>query len=154
MGNNAMYSMTVGTQNTSVGGGSLRSTINGNNNTAVGFEAAVNGNHAQSTFIGSNINISTNRTNVSALGYGILNAQCTNHNQILLGNTAIGQIRAQVTGITAYSDARFKSNVSEDVKGLDFITRLNLLPITKILRSCTQIWGTPIQSFQNGSYRH
>ncbi|MBK8700516.1 MAG: tail fiber domain-containing protein [Saprospiraceae bacterium] len=143
VGNNAMYSMTVGTQNTSVGGGSLRSTTNGNNNTSVGFEAAVNGNHAQSTFIGSNINISTNITNVSALGYGIQNAQCTNHNQILLGNTAIGQIRAQVSSITAYSDARFKTNVSEDVKGLDFITRLKPVTYNENPEVLHQIWGTP-----------
>lgn len=143
VGNNAMYSLSIGTDNTAVGGSALRSTINGNNNTALGFESAVNGNHAQSTFVGSKIDISTNRTNVSALGYGILNAQCTNNNQILLGNTAIGQIRAQVTGITAYSDARFKTNVSNDVKGLEFITRLNPVTYNENPEVLHQIWGTP-----------
>ncbi|MBK7222936.1 MAG: tail fiber domain-containing protein [Saprospiraceae bacterium] len=77
------------------------------------------------------------------MGYGILNAQCTNHNQILLGNTAIGHIRAQVASITAYSDARFKTNVSEDVKGLDFITRLKPVTYNENPEVLHHIWGTP-----------
>ncbi|MBK7009416.1 MAG: tail fiber domain-containing protein [Saprospiraceae bacterium] len=115
----------------------------GSYNTFNGYYAGFNGNHNQSTLIGASIDISTNRTNVSALGYGILDAQCTADNQVLLGNTAVTDIRAQVTGITAYSDARFKTNVSEDVKGLDFITRLNPVTYNENPEVLHQIWGTP-----------
>jgi hypothetical protein len=62
------------------------------------------------------------------LGYGISNAECTGNNQVLLGNTSVTQIRASVPNLTIYSDARVKTNIHEDVHGLDFITRLR--PIT------------------------
>lgn len=102
-----------------------------------------NGNHNQSTFIGADINISTDRTNVSVLGYGVANAQCTNNNQVLLGNTGVGQIRAQVTSITAYSDARFKNNVQDNVPGLSFITRLKPVTYNEDPELLHRIWGTP-----------
>ena len=61
----------------------------------------------------------------------------------MLGNTAIIEIRAQVTGITAYSDARFKKNIREDVKGLDFITRLKPVTYNEDPTLLHKIWGTP-----------
>ncbi|MBK6566791.1 MAG: tail fiber domain-containing protein [Saprospiraceae bacterium] len=143
VGNNTMYSMTTGIENTGLGAGALRSTTNGNNNTAVGFESGINGNHAQCTFIGSSINISTNRTNVAVLGFNVQNAQCTANNQILLGNTAITHIRSQVISITAYSDSRFKTNVSHNVKGLDFIKRLKPVTYNQNPELLHRIWGTP-----------
>lgn len=143
VGNNTMYSMTTGTENTGLGAGALKFTTNGNNNTAVGFESGINGNHSQCTFVGSSININTNRTNVAVLGYGVINAQSTANNQVLLGNTSIAQIRAQVTSITAYSDSRFKKNISHNVKGLDFITRLKPVTYNENPELLHQIWGTP-----------
>ena len=143
VGNNSMYSMTTGIENTGLGQGALRFTTTGNNNTAVGFESGLNGNHSQCTYVGSSINISTNRTNVAVLGYGVINTLCTANNQILLGNTAITQIRSQVTSITAYSDRRFKTNVSHNVKGLDFISRLKPVTYNENPELLHQIWGTP-----------
>lgn len=132
-----------GNQNTAMGCYSLSMVTTGDNNTALGYEAATYGNHTQGTFIGSKINISTARTNVSVLGYGVLDAQCTNNNQVLLGNTAIGQIRAQVSSITVYSDGRFKNNISENVPGLEFIKRLRPVTYNENPEILHQIWGTP-----------
>jgi len=77
------------------------------------------------------------------LGYGITNAECTGDNQVLLGNTSVTQIRAQVTSITGYSDARMKFNVKEDVKGLEFIKKLRPVTFQKDPRLLHKIWGTP-----------
>jgi hypothetical protein len=77
------------------------------------------------------------------LGYGIANAQCTGNNQLLLGNTAITQIRSQVTGITAYSDKRFKTNVADNVAGLDFIMKLKPVTYNEDPTQLHKIWGTP-----------
>jgi hypothetical protein len=54
----------------------------------------------------------------------ILNAY---QNQAFIGNTSTQWIGGQTTWHT-YSDARIKNHIQEDVKGLDFITRLR--PVT------------------------
>jgi hypothetical protein len=102
-----------------------------------------NGSHTQVTALGADVSITTDRTNVTALGYGITNAQCTNNNQVLLGNTSVAQIRAQVSSITAYSDKRFKTNVAEDVKGLDFVMKLRPVSYNTNPELLHRIWGTP-----------
>ncbi len=152
-----------GNDNTAVGQASLNFNTTGNNNTALGQAALIhnqtgsdnvaigklagsgntNVNFNQCTFIGANSTPIVNRTNVTMLGYGIADAQVTNDDQVLLGNTAVTEIRAQVTGITAYSDERFKNNISEDVKGLDFILRLRPVSYNENPEILHQIWGTP-----------
>jgi flagellar motility protein MotE (MotC chaperone) len=63
-------------------------------------------------------------TNATAIGAGALvNAS----NKIRLGNAAVTVIEGQVP-FTTPSDGRFKFNVREDVKGLDFIMQLR--PVT------------------------
>ena len=93
--------------------------------------------------MGANSYPTVSRSNVTMLGFGITNAQVTGDNQVCLGNTAVTQIRAQVTGITSYSDARYKVNVKDNVPGLDFI--LKLKPVTFNVRPTElhKIWGTP-----------
>jgi hypothetical protein len=80
---------------------------------------------------------------------GVADAQCTSNDQILLGNTAITQIRAQITGITAYSDARMKFNVKDDVKGLDFIMKLKPVTYNEDPTVLHKIWGTPDSLLKN-----
>jgi hypothetical protein len=46
-------------------------------------------NFNQCTFVGSNSYPTTDRTNVTMLGYGITNAQCTADNQVILGNSSV-----------------------------------------------------------------
>ncbi|NUM30985.1 MAG: tail fiber domain-containing protein [Bacteroidetes bacterium] len=140
----SQYSTTTSSKNTSLGANSLYNNTTGYNNTAVGYAA---GNFTSSsnncTFIGCNSTVSTTRSNVTMLGASIANAQCTNDDQVLLGNTAITSIRAQVSSITAYSDARFKFNIKPDVKGLDFIMKLKPVTYNQNPEILHQIWGTP-----------
>ncbi len=76
------------------------------------------------------------------LGYGITNAQCTGDNQVLLGNTSVSQIRAAVTSITAYSDGRYKTNIENNVHGLDFVMKLKPITYSTDPRKLHKIWGT------------
>lgn len=77
----------------------------------------------QSVFIGPFTNVITNGNNVSnatAIGNGALVFQ---NNMMRLGNSAVTRIETQV-GLTVVSDGRYKFNVKEEVKGLDFIKKL------------------------------
>lgn len=64
------------------------------------------------------------QTNSTALGS---NASSTASNKVRIGNSAVTVIEGQVN-FTASSDARFKRNITSNVPGLDFISRLN--PVT------------------------
>lgn len=144
-GNGALYSIVYGSNNSAYGTGALRNT-DGDNNVAIGGNSGFFGSHNNCTFVGSSISIGnggTNRTNVSALGYGIGSGQCTGDDQVLLGNTSISQIRAQVSSITAYSDGRMKTNVTENVPGLAFINKLRPITYRQNPEILHQIWGTP-----------
>ncbi|MCS6935877.1 MAG: tail fiber domain-containing protein [Chitinophagales bacterium] len=146
IGTKALYYNTTGYENVACGAGALLNNIGGPYNTAIGRGAGIGYpgvNFLQCTFVGSFSSLTVYRANVTMLGYGIDNAQCTGDNQVLLGNTAISQIRAQVTSITGYSDARIKNNVKEDVVGLDFITRLRPVSYNQNPEILHQIWGTP-----------
>ncbi len=79
------------------------------------------------TFIGSESGFSdslTQRTNATALGYY---ASATASDQVRIGNSSVTSIGG-FTNWTNVSDGRFKIDVAEDVKGLDFI--LQLRPVT------------------------
>ncbi|MBM3404357.1 MAG: hypothetical protein FJY10_05655 [Bacteroidetes bacterium] len=136
---------TSGNDNTAIGYNSLYLT-NGSNNVAVGKNAGYGdgtSDFSSCTFVGAESYPIVNRSNVTMLGYGIASAQCTNNDQICLGNTSIYQIRAQVGSITTYSDKRFKSNIQEDVKGLDFIMKLKPVTYNEDPEILHRIWGTP-----------
>jgi FtsZ-binding cell division protein ZapB len=118
----------------------------GHNNTALGYNAGRGNsgvNFSSCTFIGANSYLTTSRTNVTLLGTGIADGLCTGDNQVLLGNTSVAQIRAQVGSITTYSDKRFKFNIQEDVPGLNFINRLKPVTYQQNPEILHQIWGTP-----------
>lgn len=140
----AFFSNTTGSNNTATGRGALRFNTTGSNNTGLGAEAgsgATDVDFSDCTFIGANSSPTVARVNVTMLGAGIGDAQCTGDNQVLLGNTAITQIRAQVGSITTYSDARFKVNIKDNVKGLDFIMRLNPVSYQQDPARLQQIWN-------------
>ncbi len=133
-------------QNVAVGVSALQNNVEGQGNVAVGMQAGYdpNGvNYYYSTFLGYHTKLNVGRSNVTMLGSLISGAQCTGNNQVILGNTQVQQIRAQVSGITTYSDERFKTQVKEDVSGLDFI--LKLKPVTYVEKPelLHEIWGTP-----------
>lgn len=135
-GQEANPTTTAGWNNIGVGFHSLgqidnttRARIYGNeigyDNIAFGLVAGdrIGSNCNQSAFIGPFTNVIANDTNVSnatALGNGALVFQ---NNMMRLGNSAVTRIEAQV-GLTVISDGRYKFNIKEEVKGLDFIRKL------------------------------
>jgi hypothetical protein len=144
----ALYHNTTGNYNTANGYQALNYNSTGSNNAALGSNAGMGANGVDfnnCTFVGGDSYPTVARTNVTMIGYGISNAECTGDNQVLLGNAAIVAtgLRAAVTGITAYSDARYKTNIKENVAGLDFI--LKLKPVTYNVKPLElhKIWGTP-----------
>ena len=104
-GTSALASNTTGTQNVAVGSAAMNANIVGSFNTAIGTNADV----AQ-----------PNLTNATSLGFGaIVDAS----NKVRIGNSAVTVIEGQVP-FTTPSDGRYKFNVCEDVKGLDFVLQL------------------------------
>ena len=146
-GVNALYANSNGFANTASGAASLVSNTSGNCNTADGYVAlsdnttggyntafgygalSINSTGSYNTAIGSNANVRVgigggNLTNATAIGSG---AVVDVSNKIRLGNSAVTVIEGQVP-FTTPSDGRFKYEVKEDVRGLDFI--LKLRPVT------------------------
>jgi trimeric autotransporter adhesin len=126
VGASALYNNILGSNNVSVGAGSMILLTNATNNTAVGSNSLSSLTTGSSnTAIGYAANVSTGTlTNATAIGAGTLvNAS----NKIRLGNSAVTVIEGQVA-YTTPSDGRYKYNVKEDVKGLDFIMQLR--PVT------------------------
>jgi hypothetical protein len=109
MGTSSLFFNTTGFQNTGIGVFSLFTNVTGSSNTAIGFGADVS---------------AGNLTNATAIGEGaIVNAS----NKVRIGNGAVTVIEGQVP-FTTPSDGRFKNQIKEDVKGLDFIMQLR--PVT------------------------
>ena len=109
VGSQAMIDNTIGTQNVALGRNALVHNVMGNNNTALGEGADV---------------ASPNLFNATAVGSGAIVDQS---NMVRIGNAIVTVIEGTVP-FTTPSDGRYKFNIQEDVKGLDFI--LKLRPIT------------------------
>jgi trimeric autotransporter adhesin len=104
-GVNALAGNTSGNYNTSIGYGSLQTNSTGHHNTAAGYYADVSGDaFSNATAIGDNASVNAG-------------------NKIRLGNGAVTVIEGTV-GYTV-SDARFKTNITDEVKGLEFINKLH-----------------------------
>jgi hypothetical protein len=124
-GDQSMYQNTIGYGNTSTGFNSLYSNTTGYYNTANGY-MALGGNSTgiANTAVGCYADVYNNVTNATAIGYG---ATVNISNKVRIGNSAVTVIEGQVP-FTTPSDGRWKYQVQEDVKGLDFI--LKLRPVT------------------------
>jgi len=109
-GYNAFPNLTFGNRNTGIGGGSF------------GFGTTLT--------TGNNNTVIGNGADVAAAG---------SSNSITLGNSSITVIRAQVTTITALSDARDKTNVTALPVGLDFINSLNPVKFTWEMREPNEV---------------
>jgi hypothetical protein len=110
-GYDALDQLSTANNNTAYGYQALATVNTGGNNTAIGFQAGPN------FFGGAN-------TNATAVGY---QAVTTASNQVRIGNnfvTSIGGFAAW----TNLSDGRYKTNIQQNVPGLDFI--LKLQPVT------------------------
>ena len=105
----SLYYNTTGYQNAAVGNLSLHDNTTGHQNTALGYYAFSSG---------------AARSNSTGIGY---DAQPGASNTIRLGNSSVTTIGGYANW-TNVSDGRFKTNVQENVSGLDFI--LKLRPVT------------------------
>ncbi len=111
-GVDALYSNTSGAFNTASGYFALYNNTGGSYNTALGYGS---GTHPSAGNVYNTVSIGNN---------GLLNGY---QNQVIIGNGSTGFIGGVVTW-SVVSDARIKNTVTEDVKGLDFISRLR--PVT------------------------
>ncbi|MBK9731321.1 MAG: tail fiber domain-containing protein [Chitinophagaceae bacterium] len=120
-GYTALYYNADGTGNSAHGAGALFSATNGSYNTAMGNLALYsNSGGSFLTGLGSNADVAgANLSNATAIGFGAL---VNNSDKIRFGNAAVTVIEGNV--IYTVSDGRFKTNITEDVKGLDFINKL------------------------------
>lgn len=121
-GEAALGMNTTGSNNTGAGYKSLRTNTTGSSNTGCGYYAlSSNTTGTNNTGVGRSSNVSSGGlSNATALGYSTsVNAS----NKVRLGNSSVTVVEGQVP-YTNPSDARFKRQVQEDVKGLDFILQL------------------------------
>jgi hypothetical protein len=109
VGRVALYENTIGAANVAVGGAAGNTNINGDFNVFIGHDADCNA----GTY-----------DNGTAVGYS---STVTASNQVRIGNGAVLSIGG-FTNWTNISDARFKTDIRENVPGLDFI--LKLRPVT------------------------
>jgi hypothetical protein len=129
IGNYSMQINDDGTSNTAMGADALRGNYTGSSNTAVGAGALFHNetgdyNTAMGASAGPPWLGYEDLVNTGAFGY---DATVTSSNTIRIGNSSITQIGGAV-GWSNLSDGRFKTNVTPDVPGLDFI--LKLRPVT------------------------
>jgi hypothetical protein len=125
-GHGALSSNTEGHLNTAIGSHAMDNNTTGDYNTAIGYNAMyANTTGSFNTAIGDYATVSSaNISNATAIGdHAWVNAS----NKIRLGSSFVTVIEGQVP-FTTPSDGRFKFEVKEDVKGLDFI--LQLRPVT------------------------
>ncbi len=107
-------------------------TINSNwqqyypSNLAVGANAFINLNSAQfkNTGIGYNVQINSNLSNTSVIGYNTIG---TASNQIRIGNISVSSVGG-FTNWTTISDLRTKKNIKKALLSIEFIMKLN--PVT------------------------
>ena len=121
-GTNSLIS-TTGERNTGSGYNSLNENTSGSHNTAFGYESGGNNTTGiYNTFLGYNtrVNNTTAKSNSTAIGN---DAVITASNQVRIGNSSVTSIGGYEPW-TDLSDKRFKTNISEDITGLNFIMAL------------------------------
>jgi hypothetical protein len=145
----ALYYNSTGSHNTAHGFYSLYSNVSGSYNTAVGEAALQNsgGSSSYNTAVGCNTLLNNGGSNMTVLGYNadVANGTVTSNataigngavvgvnNRIRLGNVLVTSVESWGS-FNSLSDARFKKNIRENVKGLEFI--LKLRPVTYTIDS-------------------
>ena len=105
IGNAALTAVAGGSQNVAIGENALAANTTGSNNTAIGNNANTSGN---------------NLTNTTAIGNGAL---ALASDRVKIGNSSVIRIGGYANW-SNFSDGRFKTNVKEDIPGLEFIEKL------------------------------
>lgn len=125
VGTYALYSNNKGSDNTAIGYKGMFYIEKGMNNTACGayaFDTPTKG--SNNTALGYNTDMTSNFNNATAIG---AEALVDASNKVRIGNSSVTSNGGQVNW-TAYSDARIKRNIKENVPGLEFISLLK--PVT------------------------
>ena len=137
----ALYSNTTGYSNTASGYKALRSNTTGNFNTASGTYALGNNTIGlyNTSFGYRALYYNTTGNNNTALGY---NTECTGSNQVRLGNYSVSSIGGYASW-SNISDGRFKTNITEEVQGLDFIKKLRPVTYNLDMNAIAQFHNTP-----------
>ncbi|HYH14603.1 MAG TPA: tail fiber domain-containing protein, partial [Flavisolibacter sp.] len=122
----SMFKNSTGNNNVSNGYRSLYANTTGSGNVAIGYEAlAHNITGSNNTALGTGADVITyDLTNATAIGHG---AKVDASNKVRIGNAAVTAVES-FGEFTKISDGRYKYNVEENVKGLDFV--LKLRPVT------------------------
>jgi hypothetical protein len=123
---------TTGGYNTANGYSSLFTNTTGNNNTAYGYAADVT---------------SGNLTNANAFGF---EATCNASNKVVIGNSSV----TSIGGYAAWSnlsDGRFKSQIVENVPGLEFILKLRPVTYHFDARKFEHFLGRPDSLIENNA---
>lgn len=139
LGNQALSSNTNGDNNVAIGYRSMLDNSTGGNNVAMGYHALQNNISGDSnvaiggsasyiittgssnTAIGQGATaLAANFYNTSAIGAG---ATPNSPNQVRLGNASVAVIGGYANW-SNFSDSRLKTNIKEDIVGLDFIKKL------------------------------
>lgn len=126
VGYQALRNNTTGTFNTAAGYQAILNNSSGSQNTACGYQALSNNTTgSNNTALGAFANVASGAlTNATALGFG---ASVNASNKVRIGNGSVTVIEGQVP-YTFPSDRRIKKDVTNNVPGLSFITRLR--PVT------------------------
>jgi trimeric autotransporter adhesin len=126
IGSKSMWFANTGSYNVAVGPLAMLYNQEGGHNVAIGLDALRNNEHGSyNTALGTEANVQfDNQTNSTAIGAGAISDAS---NKVRIGNAAVTVIEGQVP-FTTPSDGRFKFNVEENVKGIDFIMQLR--PVT------------------------
>jgi hypothetical protein len=90
---------------------------------------------------------SGNLTNATAIGY---NAVVDASNKVRIGNTSVTSIGGHV-GWTDFPDKRYTKNISENVPGLSFISKLKPVTFTRDVEAMDAVLRPPRQPGQGQS---
>lgn len=122
IGSQSLWLNEDGYNNTAVGNYASYNNSSGQGNVAIGFEALNNNTTGDvNTAIGAQADVVFgNQINTTLIGHF---AKASSSNKVRIGNAAVTVIEGQVA-YTYPSDGRFKTNVTENIKGLDFIMKL------------------------------
>ncbi|HMH21221.1 MAG TPA: tail fiber domain-containing protein [Puia sp.] len=125
-GADAMRQNTYGSNNTAVGNAALYGTTGSQYNTAIGYNAGRSYDLGyNNTILGANCGGSfSGQYNMIAIGQAVT---CPDNSTARIGNSATWSIGGYA-GWSNFSDGRYKKDIKEDVKGLEFIMKLR--PVT------------------------
>jgi hypothetical protein len=134
-GYNAGRNVSTTGGNTAIGSSAMATGVGATNATAVGWFAGNNNAGANNTYLGRDAGLlHATGSNTTVIGASAAASTTSVSNEITFGNASIATLRAQVTTITALSDARDKTDIAPLPYGIDFVMKLNPVTFTWNMR--------------------